>query len=115
MSCRNGGPPGPKPPAINKQANGDSKISKKIFEPLTGDIAANGNNMVSPVYRAVDGSNMTSDNETVYRAGPTSSPPAGASPSSRNTGRVNRARPPSRAGNFQNYNTYGGVTSFYNA
>ena len=96
MSFRNGGPPAPNPPAINKQANGDSKISKKIFEPLTGDIAANGNNMVSPVYRAVDGSNMTSDNETVYRAGP-------------------RARPPSRAGTFQNYNTYGGVTSFYNA
>ena len=96
MSFRNGGPPAPNPPAINKQANGDSKISKKIFEPLTGDIAANGNNMVSAVYRAVDDSNMTSDNETVYRAGP-------------------RARPPSRAGNFQNYNTYGGVTSFYNA
>ena len=114
MSFRNRGPPAPNPPAINKQANGGSKISKKIFEPLTGDIAANGNNMVSPVYRAVDGSNMTSDDETVYRAGPTSSP-AGASRSSRNTGRVNRDRPPSRAGNFQNYNTYGGVTSFYNA
>ncbi len=31
---------------------------------------------MSPVYRVVDDSNMTSDNETIYRAGPRAGPRA---------------------------------------